>query len=205
MEPIKKKIVTAFCILLAVGVLSALLLHFVDFDGDKREEIPQNSIDFYFVDYDKNIFEDEEYMELNRDIAYTEGATTMLITDGDYEKYGPVVEFFAELIDSIIHGDHERYNTFFAEEYLEANGKKDMFTMQQLYNIEVKYLGVRELKQDGFTYLLHEVDLEYMIRHNNGTFRNDMGSDAIRRQRFGVIERDGELEIFTLNTFVYAQ
>ena len=154
MEPLKKKIITAFVIMLAFGVISSLFLYFIDLDVNKKEKSLQTDFDFHFADFDKNIFEDKEYLELNRDIAYKEGATTILITDGEYEKYGPVVAFFAEYIDSIIRGDHERYNTFFAEEYLDAHGKKDVFTMQQLYNIKLEYLMAREMELDGETYFL---------------------------------------------------
>ena len=201
MEPLKKKIITAFVIMLAFGVISSLFLYFIDLDGNKKEKSLQTDFDFHFADFDKNIFEDKEYLELNRDIAYKEGATTILITDGEYEKYGPIVAFFAEYIDSIIRGDHERYNTFFAEEYLDAHGKKDVFTMQQLYNIKLEYLMAREMELDGETYLMYDVELEYMIRKNNGTFRNDMGSDAIRTQHIQLIDRDGKLEILTLFSF----
>ena len=204
MEPLKKKIITAFVIMLAFGVISSLFLYFIDLDVNKKEKSLQTDFDFHFADFDKNIFEDKEYLELNRDIAYKEGATTILITDGEYEKYGPVVAFFAEYIDSIIRGDHERYNTFFAEEYLDAHGKKDVFTMQQLYNIKLEYLMAREMELDGETYLMYDVELEYMIRKNNGTFRNDMGSDAIRTQHIQLIDRDGKLEILTLFSFTIA-
>ena len=193
-----------FVILVAFAICTAVILSLIDGADDRKEQVPKYSYDFFVPDFNKNIFADEGYLELNRYISYTEGATTTLIDDEDYAFYGPVVEFFAKYIDSVIQGDHERYNSFFSKEYIDANGKKDVFTMQQLYNIEIEYLGLRTIELDGKEYSLHEVALEYMIRQNNGTFRNDMGSDAIRRRAFQVIDRNGKLEILNMTTFYYA-
>lgn len=200
MDPLKKKIIIAFLILAAVGGISLLLLKFVDFDGGKRTEVPQNSYDFYVADFDYDIFGDGEYMELSRELFYTEGATTVMVSEDDLGEYDPIVGFFARYTDTVIRGDYKAYNTFFAKEFIDANGEKGPFTMQQLYNIRLEYLGTREAELDGVRYPAYETSLEYMIRRNNGSFRNDMGSDAARPQRFLVIERDGKLEILSVST-----
>ncbi len=200
MDPIKKKIIAAFLILAAVGGISLLLLKFVDFDGGKRTEVPQNSYDFYVADFDYDIFGDSDYMELSRELFYTDGATTVMVNEDDLDEYHPIVGFFARYTDTVIRGDHKAYNAFFAKEFIEANGEKGTFTMQQLYNLRLEYLGSREVELDGAVYPAYDVSLEYMIRRNNGSFRNDMGSDAARPQRFLVIERNGKLEILSVST-----
>ena len=204
MDPLKKKIIIAFLVLSALGAVSLLILKFVDFDGNKRAEVPQGSYDFYVADFNKDIFKDKGYTELSRDLFYTDGATTVIVEEEDFDKYDPIVRFFAEYIDAVIRGDSETYNSFFSKEFIDANGEKGPFTMQQLYNIRLENLGKRETETDGVKYRVYEVSLEYMIRQNNGSFRNDMGSDAIRRQLFRVIERNGKLEILSVSTFYLA-
>ncbi len=200
----KKKIIIAFLILTLIGAVSAVALALPDSKQEERQELPQYSYDFHVADFDRDILKDAEYLELNRYIAYTEGATTVLITDGDYEYYGPVVEFFAEYIDAVIHGDHVKYNSFFSDEYIAESGEKADFTMQQLYDINLIYYGNGNVEIDGERVASCEVALDYMIRQNNGSFRNDMGSDAIRRQFITLIEREGALEIYSVRTPVYA-
>ena len=190
--------------LVAIGIVSVLALSLFNEDDTGRTEVPQNSYDFYIADFEKNILEDPEYLELNRYISYKEGATTTTITDGDYEYYGPVVAFFAEYIDSVIRADVDRYNSFFAPEYIKKNGKKDVFTMQQLYNIGLEYLGSDHITVDGASHVSHTVALEYMIRQNNGSFRNDMGSDATRTQIITLVERGADLQIYSVTTYAIA-
>ena len=43
--------------------------------------------------------------------------------------------------------------------------------------------------------------IEYMIRKNNGTFRNDMASDCIKKEYVRITNRDGEYEIDVLAPF----
>ena len=53
------------------------------------------------------------------------------------------------------------------------------FTQQMLYQICIYYCGA-ETDGDGSQRVTYRVD--YMIRKNNGSFRRDVGSDAIRPQ-----------------------
>ena len=46
--------------------------------------------------------------------------------------------------------------------------------------------------------------VEYMIRQNNGTFRTDVGSDAIRKQGVVMTDREGELLIDAISSYTYS-
>jgi hypothetical protein len=90
-------------------------------------------------------------------------------------------------------------NQLFSKEYVEAGGKTKMdFTMQQLYNIRITYITSSSETIDGFTTESYDYWLEYMIRKNNGTFRNDMGSDCIKKEYVRVTDRNGILGIDVL-------
>lgn len=146
------------------------------------------SYNFYPTDYDEDIFADETYMGLNRYLQYKNGAETITITDGNYAKYGEAVEFFGKYFETVINGDYETYNTFFTDEYNAENEQHLPFTKQKLYDITVEQLSSTVNGDGSRTYVFK---VSYSIRRNNGTFRNDIDSDAQKPLRFELIEKDG--------------
>ncbi len=182
----KRGIIIAFIAMLSVIVITYAVIPAVsklaDYIESQKEEYKSDymddikSLSFHPANYNENIFEDEEYMSLNRDLSYTKGGDTYLITDGDYSGYDVTVGFFAEYFDSVINGEYETYDEYFTEEYFEECSNKERFTPQKLYDINVK---LREsVDKDGVTVYVYYV--KYKIFENNGTFRNDMESDCER-------------------------
>lgn len=183
----KRGIIIAFAAMLAVVVVAyvivpgiAKLAEYIESrndDGYKSDYMDDiKSLSFYPADYNENIFEDEEYMGLNRYLSYTKGSDTYTITDDDYSRYDITVGFFAEYFDSVINGEYETYNNYFTEEYFEENSNKTRFTPQKLYDINVKFKSTSTV--DGTTSYIYYVT--YKIFENNGTFRNDIESDSER-------------------------
>ncbi len=183
----KRGIIIAFAAMLAVVVVAyvivpgiAKLAEYIESrndDGYKSDYMDDiKSLSFYPADYNENIFEDEEYMGLNRYLSYTKGSDTYTITDDDYSRYDITVGFFAEYFDSVINGEYETYNNYFTEEYFEENSNKTRFTPQKLYDINVKFKSTSTV--DGATSYIYYVT--YKIFENNGTFRNDIESNSER-------------------------
>ena len=78
-------------IISVLGILLVVLalLNTLDFEKifndmfDKGVETPTYNYFFYEPDYETNILDDPEYLELDRTISYTEGAVTYKATDLD--------------------------------------------------------------------------------------------------------------------------
>ena len=56
--------------------------------------------------------------------------------------------------------------------------------MQQLYDIKLTLIKETEKTEDGKRYTQYEFEVEYRIRHNNGTFRTDIDEGESKKQYF---------------------
>ena len=184
----------AFVLLLGINFLSNMKLSSLFpgwFPEETDDQKPNKTILFYPIDYEKDIFQDPEYLALNRYIRYTEGAQSTLIIDGNYAQYGDGMTLLGAYFDSVIRGDCEAYNGFFTEKYFEDREKKERFTMQELYDIEIQLLS-KEILNEGTeqqaTRLLYRVS--YKIHKNNSTFRLDIDSDAAVQEVYEILIDD---------------
>ena len=134
-------------------------------------------------------------MELDRTISIRDGAVTVGVLPEEYAQYGDAVVFLAQFIQTIIDGDHEAYNACFSDAYLETHAKQNIFTPQKLYNILLCEIEREEVTQNGISHTVYTYSVEYMIRRNNGTFRRDIGSDAVRPQYLIISDQKGEMKI----------
>ena len=152
--------------------------------------------DFYPVDFGENIYEDEEYVELIKYgfISYTDSALTLGIEREDAVDFGKDVVFMMEYLYSIIEGDSEKYNAYFSDAYYKRHDRKDAFTMQKLYDVEITKESVTTVTDKDVTYTQYRYSLVYKIFENNGSFRNDIG-DGAKKQYITFTDRDGELLI----------
>ena len=130
-------------------------------------------------------------MELDRDIHYKNGSETIMITDANSEFYSQDVLFFRTYFDYAIHGDYEAYNALFTEHYYETNEPYHSFTQQMIYDIEVEKLS----ETDNDRGKIYTYNVSYKIYRNNGTFRNDIGSDGAKTLYFELLETDGTILI----------
>ncbi len=199
----KKTTVYIFIIISVSLILAYALMTFIsnnleEWIYDVRE--PGNAIFPYEPDLNENIFEDEEYLELERLINFADDKTgvTVSIDDTNYSEYGDVVVFMYEFITSIINGDTEFYNNCFNKLYIDAEGKQYPFTMQKLYDITFCLIDKGTDTASNKQYA--KVWLDYKIFKNNVTFRTDIGSDVCRRQYLTLVLEDDKYKIQAINT-----
>ena len=145
-------------------------------------------------------------MDLDRQIYYADPYTgvTVSVDRDSYWEHGDGFELLCHMIESIIAGDHEKYNSFFSDAYFEVEDEKEQFTPQKLYNITITLHSTEQINEEGASYTSEIYIVEYMIRQNNGTFRTDVGSDAIRKQLVVVTDREGEMRIDTVSSVTYS-
>jgi hypothetical protein len=147
-----------------------------------------STIIFYEPDWDLDIMKEAGYLAKDRSVYYCDAryGYTEVLTEKNKDKYGPAVTVLTTMIDCIIRGDHEGYNALLSDNYLntEGNEPEAPFTMQQLYDIKLTLVAEGEKSVNGNTYTQYEFEVEYRIRHNNGTFRTDIDEDESRKQYF---------------------
>ncbi|MBQ7728378.1 MAG: hypothetical protein IJT60_07390 [Clostridia bacterium] len=178
------------CAILVVYLLLTVIEKVRGNAGGKETETEDKSIAaiFYDADFDEDITKDQGYMDQDRNIYFTDPdmGTTVSLNEDTLPGADPEVRFLYEVINYVIAGDTEAYQNCLAKSYLDTleGGQVAPFTPQKLYEINIsRYL----INEDGTkTY-----KVEYMIYKNNGTYRSDVGSDAIKPSFF-TLESYGE-------------
>lgn len=206
----KRKAITVAVITAAVAAALAVLClllftHPEYFDFSPKAPSGENRIDlynhFYEADFSKKL-EDmenyETYLEYDRYVHYKDGPMTIGINDKNAESFGSDVMFFTEYFDIIISGRWEEYNKLFTEKYYETHDKKEQFTPQMLYDMEIEKLSVSE--NAGVNTCAYNVS--YKIFENNGTFRDDIYSDASKTIYVEIDDSEGKYRISTVKYYV---
>lgn len=200
----KRIILIMFIAVIAIVVVCLAMVGAIE-HYNKPEQNRGGTLIFHEADYDYDIMNDSAYLNLDRNIYFenTENGIKSAIVDGNLEdvptEQHKHVSLLCDFINYAIAGDDAALNSLFSDEYIEADGKTKMdFTMQQLYNIKITYIQKLSEEVDGNTYVSYDYWLEYMIRKNNGTFRNDMESDCIKKEYVRVTDRAGDIGIDVL-------
>lgn len=188
----KRGIIIAFAVMAAIVVVWYVVIPAVGalIQKSKKKGETSDYMDhvvsyiFYPANYSEDIYADEEYMKKERHISYKNGNDTYIIYDEDYAQYGRPIVFFSEYFDTVINGRYEEYDKYFTEHYFENQTNKEKFTPQKIYDIQLEILSSRP--GDGFT--THVFSVQFKIRRNNGTFRNDIDSDRARAVFYELIE-----------------
>lgn len=197
----KKKIILIVAIALTAifAALSYILIWQPDLFAEKKKG-PSNmysddliSYLFYPADYELDVTTVPEYMEKDRYIHYINGGENVAITDENYNSYGSVIRFFRQYFNTIIKGDYETYNEkYFTDRYYTFYEPYYSFAPQMLYDIKVELLS--STKQDDGS-IRHAYDVSYKIYKNNGTFRNDIDSDAEKVLYYEIVENGFSVKI----------
>ena len=203
----KKKILLAV-VLIIVGVFLLLGITLLVLSGirhfvwDRRVQEHINPMERRYIhpdpDWDKNIFEDSQYMSLDRSIKYSDGSVITVMSEETKELYPVPAQFMYDVVQTIINGDYEAYNNIFADEYWDNGGEDFMFPMQALYRTEIQIINMTETTA--------EVKLSYMIYKNDGMFRPDLPYDeeAVRPLVYMLVENgEGELKVFRKNVYTF--
>ncbi len=184
-------------LLLALYFSAAWLLAYLQ-NTEHETSRPSNKIYFYDVIPNEDITKDTEYMKKNRLICYSNSLTgiTQSVSSEHYSDYGGAFELMATMIESIIAGDSQTYNSLFSDKYYSKNSPKESFTPQKLYGTfsmggilitSIDASSIVGLESAGTDTEYFQV--EYLIYRNNGTFRNDVGSDACKPLVYAVREQ----------------
>ena len=144
-QKLKKIIIITFCVMLAFVLLyfaySTILSQAIDetlsgyfpwyddlknwANGGAGNEYQGNdfTIIFYPIDYEHNIMKDKEYLELDRKIYYfadrSQLGSMIELDDSNRDKQAVGVTLICDMVQSIIMGDADTYNSFFSDYYFE--------------------------------------------------------------------------------------
>lgn len=201
----KRRMAAALLLIALLGVLSFVLLRNPQWFSPKQPEKVVTSMysdrilsyAFYPTDYDLDVTSDEEYMGLDRYIHIQRGAENFAVTNGDYAAWGEAIEFFARYFDAAIRGDAETYNSLFTDTYYKSAEPYERFAPQRIYGITLEELSRTE-SAAGDSYIF---DVTYAIRKNDGTFRNDIDSDAFKTLIFELVPDGGTLKINAIDYY----
>ena len=181
----RKKILIGFLIIAGIMLFSVVIsvIYEVAVNGDYYTAFYSGGsgyepLDILFApaDYETNIFEDETYMKMNRDIKYIDGAqSTEVALDEDGDYFGSGLVFFQKYFTCVINGDYEAYPSFISENYNEKNAYPipEMFTMQKIHSISVEHRADADTIVSQNEVRRYYV-VKYQIYQNNGTFRDDI-------------------------------
>ena len=200
----KKKLLiillSAFAAVLALLVAALLLLN-----GQGTGDSGGSRAPIQFADplLSVDIYTDEEYMDLDRTVYYTmvDGyETTVPILAGEEIHYSAEVRLLIRLVQAAIAGDSDTYNACFSSEYIEKSGEFSPFTMQKLYDITIVDYTYSATAPSGYT-SVRVYGLRYKIKDNNGSLRDDVGSDGEVEQRISIVkDAAGDAFIYGINT-----
>lgn len=128
-----------------------------------------------------SIFEDSEYLALDRTLHIKRGMEEYTVTDASSDLADDAARFFWGYFDALSHGDAERCGKMFTDEYYQKYLAQDDFSEQRVYDIHLTWLDSSG-NEERIYYLV-----EYKISQNNGSFRRDIGPDASRPVVFELV------------------
>ena len=175
--------------------------------GTIRFSVETDDYVYAQADYEEDIFTDEEYLSLDREIRYqTGGLVVSLLMDEDGTEYGAGFCFFQNYFRAIIGGDLGSYLSCFSADYSRNENNvplpKKAFTAQKVYDILLEYRGESTdgslAEGESRSYYV----IKYKIKDNNGTLRKDIQSDEIRPLLAELTEKDGRLSITRMVYYV---
>ena len=188
---LKRNMIIVLVCMVAFAVVAIPLINILDKlqNGEDTEEtgkLPPSSIIFATPDYEYDIMQDEEYLQLNRRIYHCDerSGLTEELTDKNIGGYGPAARVLREAINAIIAGDADAYNSLLSDNYYANNEPESPFTMQRLYDIKITKVNETIKSGEKGKYTQYEYEVEYKIRLNDGTFRTDIGHDESKKQYF---------------------
>lgn len=188
---LKRNMIIVLVCMVAFAVVAIPLINILDrLQSDASEEETTKQTGSFFIpatpDYEYDIMQDEEYLQLNRRIYHCDerSGLTEELTDKNIGGYGPAARVLREAINAIIAGDADAYNSLFSDNYYANNEPESPFTMQRLYDIKITKVNETIKSGEKGKYTQYEYEVEYKIRLNDGTFRTDIGHDESKKQYF---------------------
>ena len=183
---------------LVLLALLVWLLESVAGDGGERETLPPvDPLKLHETkEEDFDIMEYDEYLDLDRNVYLNDkhSGVVQSITEEDCDNHGAPTGVLYRVLMAIRAGDHAEYNNYMGQKFL----KKDSFTQQQIYDIEISPYSSGTVKDDGGAYNEYVFKVTYRIHENNGTYRNTIESDVSRPQYFIINDSTGKLLVMDI-------
>lgn len=188
----KKRMLTAIIISLVICVLGVIVLKLdlpnADIGGTKESETMDGYVfngvnwqrpNLCEPDWETDIFTLERYLELPRYLTYTEGGYSETIVDIENSDYATddVVCMMHSYFNALMHGDADKVNSFYTDDYFKENSRYEKFTMQKIYDMEMEYITERDDNINGIPCTVYVYKVGYKILENDGTFRTDIQHD----------------------------
>ena len=195
-------IATAVLILLFIVVIAVgeSLSRIQNSKNEENTVDPSKLADTKEDDFD--IMEYDEYLSLDRTVIFYEKDTgaSYSIDSTNYWGFGEDVKLIYELIEAIKAGDSDLYNDMVHKDV----GHFDSFTQQQIYDVQIMREERSNVNNNGEAYTEYVMRVEYKIHENNGSFRNDVESDASKPQYFVINNSMGTLLVMDIIPVKYA-
>ncbi len=197
---LKRKMIIVIICMVAFAVIAIPLIRLLDsltVGGDPSKD-PSPSArpngNFYEPDYECNIMQDAEYLELNRRIYHCDerSGLTEELTEKNLTNYGPAAAVLCDMINAVIAGNADAYNELFSENYYKGHDPEPPFTMQRIYDIKFTKVSETTVSGEKGKYTQYEYEVEYKISRNDGLFRTDIGSDESKKQYFVLSDSTAE-------------
>ena len=156
------------------------------------------------VDYNKNVYENETFIELDLDLVYEEKENDLTYTldkpiGAEHEGH----RFFKKYFEMLRSGNYEIYPSLFAESYVPETSYEQninrMFPPQMVYDVKIDEHRRFKSTYDGKSCVRGVYTVNYRILENNLLFRRDIGYDSEK-------EKDvARALVFELITFNYGK
>jgi len=176
--------------------------------ADNKYNPDDKTIIYYPADFNENIYNDEEFVDLMNLYAleYISEDVNYKLSEPDLEKIGgDLAVFFYQYFTDIRNGDADKYNSYFDERAFKLREKASEFTMQQIYDIVIKPLQIEpDLDEKDYAWVYESdiepiyVDVSYKIRKNNGTFRLGVNSDTAKPQLYILYKQEDTYKIINI-------
>ena len=209
---LKRNMIVVLVCMVVFAVVAIPLINMLDGlqNGGEEEEtkkLPPSSIIFATPDYEYDIMQDQDYLQLNRRVYHCDDRSGMTeeLTDKNVTGYGPAAAVLRAYINAVIAGDADALNALFSENYFANHEPEPPFTMQRLYDIKLTKINETLVAGEKGKYTQYEYEVEYKIRLNDGTFRTDIGHDESKKQYFVLSDSvTGEVLIDQILEYNYA-
>ena len=198
----KKTLIIIIAVSIAAFVLcGALMALFENVAGQGTNGGEVETIDPWLLEETKpedfDIMEYQEYLLLDRTVYRNDkkSGIRVSVSPDEYDMYGEQFELVCLVLDSVIAGDAETYNSYMGNKELE----KISFTQQQIYDIEISPYSTQILtSKEGISYTEHVFEVRYKIHENNGTYRNTVDSDRTRPLYFVINDESGDVLVMDI-------
>ena len=171
-----------FTAIFLIAALACLILFIIDFLIPDRSDDDLFNIDFATPDYSYDITLDADYMAEDRRVWVNDGVLSAPIDDEDYSD-NQLYIFFQNYFTALQTGDIAALKDCYSDEALSILKLPNRLSMQRVYDIMLHFQSSeRKTDQSGIVYEELVYKFEYKIMKNDGVFRRDLQSDAVRPQ-----------------------